>query len=85
MPEITRQSYLDYLSELEHRIKGGDPDTFQPYDPESGYLVTNLTRMPVDRLDFGSGPPALLYPLTTGRHGAVLLQSGDRYIVRTAY
>ena len=85
MPTITRESYTTYLTELEEVIGRQHPDAFRPFDPEAGYLVTNLTRMPTNRLDFGSGPPTLIFPLTTGRHAAALMRKDDRYILRVAY
>ncbi|MFC1499995.1 acyltransferase [Candidatus Zixiibacteriota bacterium] len=85
MPSITSASYSSYLEGLEALIDDLHPDAFRPFDPETGCLVTNLTRMPTDRLDFGSGPPVVLYPLTSGRHAAALLKMDDRYIMRIAY
>ncbi|MFC1530496.1 acyltransferase [Gemmatimonadota bacterium] len=85
MPTITRNSYLEYLTGLEERIDQGDPDAFRPFDPDTGCLVTNLTRMPTDRLDFGSGPPALIYPLTAGKHAAALMRHKDRFVLRLVH
>ncbi len=85
MPAITRKSYAEFLAGLEERINRRDPDAFRPFDPETGCLVTNLTRMPTNRLDFGSGPPALLYPLTAGRHAAVLIRREEQFVFRVAY
>ncbi len=85
MPAITRKSYLEYLTGLEKPIEQLDPDAFRPFNPDTGCLVTNLTRMPTDRLDFGSGPPALIYPLTAGKHAAALLRHEDRFVLRIAY
>ncbi len=84
MPMITRESYTTYLTELEEVIGRQHPDAFRPFDPEAGYLVTNLTRLPTDRLDFGSGPPTLIFPLTTGRHAAAIMKNEDRYVLRVA-
>ncbi|MFC1627680.1 acyltransferase [Gemmatimonadota bacterium] len=85
MPDISRESYLSYLSELEELIGNRHPDAYRPFDPERGCLVTNLTRMPTDRLDFGSGPPALLHPLTTGTHAAAIMKDEDRYVLQVAH
>lgn len=85
MPLVTRESYVSYLVGLEAVIGDRQPDAFRPFDPETGCLVTNLTRMPVDRLDFGVGPPVVLYPLTSGKHAAAILRRADRYVLRIAY
>jgi hypothetical protein len=83
MPAITRESYRNYLTCQEERIERLDPDAFRPFNPDTGCLVTNLTRMPVERLDFGSGPPVLVYPLTTGRRAAALMRLENRFVIRT--
>ena len=85
--KLIKQSHgvIDYLTGQEGRIERREPDAFRPFDPETGCLVTNLTRMPTHRLDFGSGTPALIVPITSGRHAAALLRTSDRYLIRVAY
>jgi hypothetical protein len=52
------------------------------WHPDTGFLVTNLTRMPLDQVDFGSGVPKHFYPIG-GARVAVLMAApnGVRVLV----
>lgn len=84
MPSVSKQTYTEYLSRLEEIISEGDPKKFRPFDPESGYLVTNISRLPVDRLNFGTDLPGMIYPLTIERSAAAVLAKGENFILRYA-
>jgi len=81
-PEVSRETYLEYLIGLEHQMEVADRPRLQPYDPERGCLVTNLSRLPTERLDFGTGPPRLVTNITAGRNGAVILSRGKNLVLR---
>jgi hypothetical protein len=81
---VNRQSYETYLKLVESWIDAGKLELLRPYDPDSECLVTNLTRMPITRLDFGSGPPTTVEPLTRGRSGAAILVQDDKFVLRLA-
>jgi hypothetical protein len=81
-PIRNRESYESFLNEIEKWIKLGQLEKLQPYDPDNECLVTNLSRMPISKLDFGSGPPTLVEPLTRGRSGAAVLAQNDKFILR---
>jgi hypothetical protein len=85
MPLLSREAYVDFLGTLEEMLSAGRLEEFRPYDPERGCLVTNLSRLPVDRLDFGTGPPKLVIPLTVERNAAGILAKKEDYILRLAY
>lgn len=51
-------------------------------DPESGFLVTNLSRMPVDELDFGKGPPSQFRILTPTPRTAIVLPDSDGVLIQ---
>ena len=51
-------------------------------DPESGLLVTNLSRLPVKDIDFNAGPPVKYEILTPANRGAVVLPAHDGVEVR---
>ena len=85
LPDISKEVYLGYLAGLENRIADESQLPLRPYDPERGCLVTNLSRLPSDRLDFGTGPPRLVTNLTTGRNGTVILSRGDDFVLRMIY
>jgi hypothetical protein len=85
MPSLSKQYYLDYLAKLEELISIGNTEKFRPFDPESGYLITNISRLPVDKLNFGTGPPALIFPLTIEKNAAAVLAKDENFILRTAY
>ena len=85
MPTISSERFD---ADLETRCRAaaeGDPDAWRPFDPDSGCLTTNISRLPTHRLDFGSGPPAMVIPLTVARHSAAIFRYGDEYRVRLAY
>jgi hypothetical protein len=85
MPSVSRQTYVDYLGHLEETIAEGRAGALGPYDPSRGGLVTNLSKLPWDRLDFGTGGPDLVLPLTTGNNAAAILAKKDNYVLRFAY
>jgi len=83
-PVVDRQSYEEYLKKVEGWIETGQLEFLRPYDPDNECLVTNLTRMPITRLDFGSGFPTRVEPLTRGRSGAAVLIQDDKFVLRMA-
>lgn len=85
MPSVSRQSYKVYLTMLEEIISEGKTEKFKPFDPASGCLVTNISRLPVDRLNFGTGPPDLIFPLTIEKNAAAVLAKDENFILRFAY
>jgi hypothetical protein len=85
MPSISREAYLNYLIELENIIAQGEMDKFKPFDPRCGGLVTNLSKLPLDRLDFGSGGPEFIVPLTIEKNSTGILAKNQDYILRFAY
>ncbi|MEE8604551.1 MAG: acyltransferase [Candidatus Aminicenantaceae bacterium] len=85
MPSVSKQSYVDYLTMLEEIISEGKTEKFRPFYPASGYLVTNISRLPVDRLNFGTGPPDLIYPLTLEKNAAAVMAKDENFILRFAY
>ena len=85
MPSVSKQSYVDYLTMLEEIISEGKTEKFRPFDPTSGYLVTNISRLPIDRLNFGTGPPDLIYPLTLEKNAAAVMAKNENFILRFAY
>jgi len=85
MPQITLSSYRQYLADIERIIAERKYDRLRPFDPESGCLVTNLARLPVQQLDFGGGQPDLAVPLTVEQNSAAILSDADNYLLRLAY
>lgn len=83
-PAVNRQKYENYLKKVASWIEAGQLDQLRPYDPDNECLVTNLTRMPIARLDFGSGPPTSVEPLTRGRSGAAILVQDEKFVLRLA-
>jgi hypothetical protein len=79
-PAVSTETFLDYLVGLENRLNEGERP--RPYDEERGCLVTNLSRLPSDRLDFGSGPPRLVMNLSVERHATIILASGEDFLLR---
>jgi shikimate O-hydroxycinnamoyltransferase len=50
--------------------------------PRSGLLVTNLSRLPVNEIEFDAGPPSRFAILTPAERGAVVLPAADGVEVR---
>jgi NRPS condensation-like uncharacterized protein len=85
MPAVNKESYLQYLNQLETAIAGRQTEKLRPYDPEKGCLVTNLSQLPVTKLNFGTGNPDFIVPLTIGKNSAAILGDKETYILRLAY
>ncbi len=85
VPSVSKQSYTKYLSLLEEIISERKIEKFRPFDPASGYLVTNISRLPVDKLNFGTGPPDLIFPFTIEKNAAAVLAKDENFILRFAY
>jgi hypothetical protein len=85
LPVVTRDSYLQYLEQIETIICEKQSAALRPYDPDKGCLVTNLSQLPVSRLDFGTGSPDLLFPLTTEKNSVAILADKDNFILKSAY
>jgi NRPS condensation-like uncharacterized protein len=85
MPDITNESYLEYLLSIETIIARKQSNKLKVYDPRSGCLVTNLSMLPANKLNFGTGDPAFIFPLTVGINSAAILSNRDNYILRLAY
>ncbi len=85
MPSMSKPSYIDYLIHLEGIISEKRREKFKPYDPRSGCLVTNITRLPVDKLNFGTGSPSLIFPLTMERNSTAIFTKEENFILRFAY
>jgi hypothetical protein len=85
MPSVSRETYTKYLTELEEIISEGKMDKFKPFDPKYGCLVTNLSRLPADKLNFGTGGPELIFPLTIEKNSTVVLPKEENFILRSAY
>ncbi len=85
MPDITIASYLEYLLNIETIITKSQSNKLKVYDPRSGCLVTNLFMLPANKLNFGTGDPDFIFPLTMEKNSAAILSNRDNYILRLAY
>jgi hypothetical protein len=85
MPEINREYYLNYLTELENRIADKKTEKLKPFDPNQGCLVTNLSRLPSNKLNFGSGNPDFIFLLTVEKNSAAILGDKENFIIRLVY
>ncbi|MBP7843937.1 MAG: hypothetical protein KA116_03915 [Proteobacteria bacterium] len=84
---IDAKACEESLECLEHlRIAKGLEvlENFHVADPETGFLVTNLSRLPVLDLDFGVGAPNDFRILTPARNTAVVLPLRDGLRVQIA-
>ena len=53
--------------------------------PQSGILITNLSRLPVQEIEFDAGPPMAFDILTPAVRGAVVLPATDGVDIRVCY
>ena len=85
MPSLSKERYIRYLKELEVLIAAKKTKFLKPFDPEKGCLVTNISRLPADKLNFGGGLPDLIVPITAAKNSVGILSHGDNFILRFAY
>jgi hypothetical protein len=85
MPHVSRETYIHYLAQLEDTIFEGNREKLRPFDPDRGCLVTNLSKLPADKLDFGTGGPELVIPLTVEKNSTAILAKKENFILRYAY
>jgi hypothetical protein len=85
MPIVSKNAYIRYLTGLKAVIAEGKMDEFKVYDPRCGCLVTNLSKLPVEKLDFGTGGPDLIIPLTIEKNSTGILAKNENYVLRFAY
>jgi len=53
--------------------------------PRSGILITNLSRLPIQDIEFDAGPPVAFDILTPAQRGAVVLPAAEGADVRVCY
>jgi hypothetical protein len=85
MPHVSRETYIHYLAQLEDTISEGNIEKLRPFDPDRGSLVTNLSKLPADKLDFGTGSPDFIIPLTIEKNSTAILAKKEIFILRFAY
>jgi len=85
MPHVSRETYINYLGQLEDLISERDAQKLRPFDPDRGCLVTNLSKLPADKLDFGTGSPDLMIPLTIEKNSTAILAKKENFILRFAF
>ena len=84
MPDISNERYLEYLLSIEIIIAQRQSKKLKVYDPRIGCLVTNLSMMPANKLNFGTGDPDFIFLLTIEKNSAAILSNRDNYIIRLA-
>lgn len=73
---------LNTLAGLREKEGVGAFEKIHVAQPEDGLLVTNLSRLPVNQIEFGVGPPVKYEILTPANRGAVILPDADGVQVR---
>ena len=85
MPVVTTEIYIKFLSSLENLIAERHINKLRPYDPEHGCLITNLSKLPANKLNFGTGDPDFIFPLTIEKNSAAILSDEGRFILRLVH
>ncbi|UCF65864.1 MAG: hypothetical protein JSW33_08565 [bacterium] len=85
MPAVTRENFISFLESLETIIASREIEKLKPFDPDCGSLVTNLSKMPTNKLDFGTGRVDYIVPLTIAKNSTAILSRGNDYILRIAF
>jgi hypothetical protein len=84
---INQERAVDSLRYLEkYRLENGTKSMANIHvsHPEKGFLITNLTRMPVASLDFGAGAPLQIVPMTMAPRVFIVMSDRKDYIVRVS-
>ncbi len=82
MPDISTESYRKYQTELLHKINERKVHELPVYNPAEGCLITNLSQLPSAKLDFGTGTPDLIFPMTVAVNSAIILSDNTDYLLR---
>lgn len=85
MPAVTKEIFIKFLEHLEVIIAEKQFEKLRPFDPNRGCLVTNLSKLPAHRLNFGTGNPDSIFTLTIEKNSAGILTDKDNFILRTVY
>ena len=85
MPAVSRTSFMNFLEQLETIIAQQRLHDLKPFDPKRGVLVTNLSKLPVKKLNFGTGNPDYIFPLTIAKNSTAIIGDKDKFILRIAY
>jgi NRPS condensation-like uncharacterized protein len=85
MPRVNSEIYLKFLAGLENLIADQEIEQLRPFDPNSGCLVTNLSRLPATQLDFGGGKPDFIFLLTVEKNSAAILGDTENFVIRLVY
>jgi shikimate O-hydroxycinnamoyltransferase len=73
------------LRTLEALRRGSGLSTIQQIDvkhPQRGLVVTNISRLPLSSVDFGSGPPLGFRATAQANRGVVILPSDESVLIR---
>jgi hypothetical protein len=84
-PHLNEDAFRRFLEKMEVFIKEKKKSALRPFDPETGCLVTNISRLPADKLNFGRGAPALIAPLTVEKNSAGILSGGEDFVLQIVY
>lgn len=86
---ITREKALASLAlfEAARLAQNGGMEFIQSFhvsDPSCGFLITNLSRVPFEKLNFGNGAPNEAIALTPAPRTGVVTKKGNSFIVRVS-
>ena len=76
------ETNISCLTALRYQRNVGIFENIHVMHPESGLLVTNLSRLPVPEIEFNAGPPSDYSILTQTLRGAVILPHPDGFEAR---
>lgn len=82
MDELRARESLRCLAEIRLAHGLGAFARMHAVDPGAGFLVTNMSRMPLDAMDCGSGPPEELVAMTPAPRSALVSAARDGVLVR---
>ena len=85
MPVIDKESFKKFLNNLEYNITERQINKLKPFDPESGGLITNLSKLPSNRLNFGTGEADFIFILTSEKNSTAILADKNNFILRFTY
>lgn len=79
------QGSYDLFEAFRRRFGLGAMQGFHVADPGEGLLVTNMSRVPLESVDFGAGQPFRFFPATPTPRTAIVLPAADGVKIDVCY
>ncbi|MCP4203519.1 MAG: hypothetical protein GY769_16495 [bacterium] len=85
LPDSPAAYFNDFLRQLNRQHAEDLLHQARIYDPQTSVLVTNVSRLPLDKLRFAGTAPNFAYPLIADKNGAGIFRHAGQYVIRMSY